>query len=431
MRAVLSLTLAIAAAAQPSPPAGQTPPAAQNPPAQSQAKPKTSMSELRARLHYVSQLIQAGRLGEAEAALDLVRADAGGDVLVDGMEGFLHYRRHQYDRAAEVLAKAAATPDSPPWWRVVLAMSHYAAGREDQARQVMDALWKADQKGAAEAVPSMVTAGLLDLRQTPTAAGALAVAFLYQTVGNRRGAFLALNDGAKAAPKDLRLQLARAPLLAELAEPQAGLKAIAEALEAVGERAPLYRAQAFLLGRDKKLDQAVVSFRKALTLDPGDLGMRLQLAAVHQSLGQTAEAITEYETVAAASDPTMSGAGYSALGALLIEVKRWKDAETALVKGMGVAPKRADLVNNLAWLYVVEGSEVRNPARALELALQAAALSESRNAAILDTLAEAYFANGNVAMAIETARKATALAPSNTTFRDHLARYEKATPPAK
>lgn len=425
MRAVVCLALAIAAAAQP-PPA--TP--AQNPPAQN-PKPKMSISDLRLRLHYISQLIQAGRLGEAEANLEQVRGDAGGEVLVDGMEGFLLYRRHQYDRAAEVLAKAAATPDSPPWWRVVLAMSHVAAGREGQARQVMDALWKADQKGAAEAIPSMVTAGLLDLRQTPSAAGALAVSFLYQAVGNRRGALLALNDGAKAAPKDLRLQLARAPLLAEVSDPASGLQAITEALEAVGEQALLYRAQAVLLGRDKKFDQAAESLRKAVTLDPKDVVTRTQLGAVYQNLGRTAEAIAEYEAVSASSDPVMSATGYSALGALLTEAKRWKEAEAALLKGQAIAPSRAELVNNLAWLYVVEGSEVRNPARGLELALQAVALSESRSAAILDTLAEAYFANGNVAMAIETARKATALAPANTTFRDHLARYEKAAPPPK
>jgi Flp pilus assembly protein TadD len=390
-----------------------------------------SMADLRLRLHYISQLIQGGRLGEAETNLRLVRADAGPEILIDGMEGFLLYRRHEFDRAADVLSKAVATPDPPAWWRVVLSMSHFAAGREDQARQVMDTLMKADQRGGIEGVQSMVNAGVLDLRQTPSAAGALAVSFLLQTLGNKRSALLALNDGAKAAPKDVRLQLARAPLLAEFADPQGGLKTIAEALEAVGDRAPLYRAQAILQGRDKKLEDAAVSLRKAVTLEPGDYGTRIQLGAVYQSLGRTVEAITEYEAVAATPDPVASSTGYSALGALLIESKRWKEAEAALQKGMAVNPTRADLVNNLAWLYVDEASEVRNPPRALELALKAVALSESRNAAILDTLAEAYFANGNVAMAIETGRKATALAPTNTSFRDHLARYEKAAPAPK
>ena len=388
------------------------------------------MADLRLRLHYISQLIQAGRLAEAETTLELTRADAGGDVLVDGMEGFLHYRRHQYDRAAEVLAKASATPGSPPWWRVVLAMSHFAAGREDQARQVTDALMKADQRGAVEAVQSMVNAGLLDVRQTPSAAGALALSFLYQTMGNRRGALLALNDGAKAAPKDLRLQLARAPLLAEVLDVQGGLKAIAEAIEAVGDRAPLYRAQAVLLGRAKKLEESAASLKQAVALD-GDLGTRLQLGAVYHQLGKIPEALAEYEAVAAAPDPMMSGAACAALGALLIDVKRWKEAEAVLQKGIAMAPTRAELVNNLAWLYVTEESDLRNPPRALELALKAVAMTEERNAAILDTLAEAYFATGNVPKAIETARKATALAPSITIFRDHLARYEKAAPPAK
>lgn len=423
MKAFVCLALAIAAAAQP-PPQTVQPPAAQ-------AKPKMSMSDLRARLHYISQLIQGGRLGEAETTLALVRADAGSEALVDGMEGFLLYRRHQYDGATEILTKAVAAPDSPAWWRVVLSMSHFAAGREEQARQVMDGLMKADQRAAVEAVPSMINAGILDLRQTPSAAGALALSFLFQMMGNRRGALLALNDGAKVAPKDVRLQLARAPLLAEVSEPEAGLKAIAEALEAIGERVPLYRAQAALLARNKKLEESAVSLSKAVALDAGDSATRLQLGAVYQGLGKNAEAIKEYETVAAVANPAMSGAAHAALGALLIELKRWKEAEVALERGMAIAPTRPELVNNLAWLYVVDGSDVRNPPRALELALKAVAMSESRNAAILDTLAEAYFATGDVAKAIETARKATALSPSNTSFRDHLARYEKAAPPAK
>jgi tetratricopeptide (TPR) repeat protein len=417
MRTAVAIALLFAPAAAAS---------AQDPPAASQTRPRLSMSDLRARLHFISQLIQTGRLNEAEASLQLVRADAPGEALLDGMEGFLLYRRHQYDRAAEILTRALATPNPPAWWRVVLSMSHFAAGREAQARQEIDVLWKGDPKGAAEAVPSMINAGLLDLRQSPSAAGALALSFLYQVMGNRRGALLALTDGARAAPKDVRLQVARAALLADLSEPPAGLKTIAEMLEAVGEQAALYRAQAVLYGRDKQFEPAAESWRKAVALDPNDLPMRLRLGAAYQQIGRTAEALAAFEKVAAAPDPAMSSAGYAALGAQLIEAKRWKEAEAALEKGLGIAPNRVEVINNLAWLYVTEGSEVRNPARALELALKAVALTEERNPAILDTLAEAYFANGDTAKAIETGRKATALAPANPSFRDHLARYEKA-----
>ncbi len=84
-----------------------------------------------------------------------------------------------------------------------------------------------------------------------------------------------------------------------------------------------------------------------------------------------------------------------------------------------VSPLNPIALNNLAWLLIKEReSDKAEKKRALTLAKMAVQLK--RDPVFLDTLAEAYFANGMVEMAIEAAREALALAPS--TGREY---YEK------
>jgi Zn-dependent protease with chaperone function len=72
-------------------------------------------------------------------------------------------------------------------------------------------------------------------------------------------------------------------------------------------------------------------------------------------------------------------------------------------------PDQAVALNNLAWhLVTLPRKELRNPPRALELAKRAASLQ--RSAFILDTLAEAYYANGQVSEAVKSIKEALALA---------------------
>jgi tetratricopeptide (TPR) repeat protein len=70
------------------------------------------------------------------------------------------------------------------------------------------------------------------------------------------------------------------------------------------------------------------------------------------------------------------------------------------------------VLNNLAWLLATcEDERLRDPPRALDLALRAAQLEES--AFVLDTLAECYFVNGKYALALAAEKRALALAKGN------------------
>jgi tetratricopeptide (TPR) repeat protein len=83
--------------------------------------------------------------------------------------------------------------------------------------------------------------------------------------------------------------------------------------------------------------------------------------------------------------------------------------------------------NDLAWLYATAKDEkFRDKEKALEHAKKAAELSKEGNAEILDTLAQAYFINGEIQEALEAAQKAVQLDSQNQGFKEHLADYQKA-----
>lgn len=79
---------------------------------------------------------------------------------------------------------------------------------------------------------------------------------------------------------------------------------------------------------------------------------------------------------------------------------------------LSIEPDNAVALNNLAWILATDTkATAQEKLQALELAKRAVA--QERNSTYLDTLAEAYFINGEKSMAIETEREALALAREN------------------
>jgi TPR repeat protein len=84
-------------------------------------------------------------------------------------------------------------------------------------------------------------------------------------------------------------------------------------------------------------------------------------------------------------------------------------------------------LNNSAWLYATsQDTTVRNPAKALEYASSAVKLSHETNPDILDTLAEAYYTQGDYDDAIKAEEKALTLKPHEPSFKERLAKYQQA-----
>jgi Zn-dependent protease with chaperone function len=116
---------------------------------------------------------------------------------------------------------------------------------------------------------------------------------------------------------------------------------------------------------------------------------------------------------------------YSAYGSLLLELGQFGKAEAALRKALESGPPDANTLNNLAWLYATSPPPYFNPKAALELALLAAA--RQPDPTILDTLAEAYYVNGQAEEALEAIRKALLKEPKNPDyFSNQKQKFEEA-----
>ncbi|MBN1104599.1 MAG: M48 family metalloprotease [Deltaproteobacteria bacterium] len=96
---------------------------------------------------------------------------------------------------------------------------------------------------------------------------------------------------------------------------------------------------------------------------------------------------------------------YQNLAMVYHRLGKLKEAMEAYEKILELDDSQAVALNNLAWLLVtVPDQDLRNPKRALNLAEKAVALK--RSPVFLDTLAEAYYANGLTREAVETIREA-------------------------
>lgn len=116
---------------------------------------------------------------------------------------------------------------------------------------------------------------------------------------------------------------------------------------------------------------------------------------------------------------------YHELANVYLQKEMFAEAITAYKHAIWLNPHTAQAMNNLAWLYATcEDKRFRDPEEALKLAQAAARLQTQ--AYILDTLAEAYYVNGNYQQALVVAKQALALAVEN---RDYylrqVQRFEK------
>ncbi|MFC1783510.1 sulfatase-like hydrolase/transferase [Planctomycetota bacterium] len=167
-------------------------------------------------------------------------------------------------------------------------------------------------------------------------------------------------------------------------------------------------------------DQAVTHLNQALRLNPdlvnarNDLMKISQLLLLDQSIAQDTEVLRRRP-----NDPVL----HSKLAYAFYQKGDYEQAISHFREVIRIQPEEPEAYNNLAGLLVTtKDQELRNPAEAVRLAERAAELSQSKSAAILQTLSLAYAATNNYAEAISTAQKALKIATSegNKAMAEHL-----------
>ena len=123
-----------------------------------------------------------------------------------------------------------------------------------------------------------------------------------------------------------------------------------------------------------------------------------------------------------------SDGGVSWASESFIQLKQYERAAWLLRHLHARNPKAPGVQNNLAWVLLTSDRvELRDPAKALALAKAAVARTQGRADYILDTLAYAYFVNGDVWQAVEYEKKAVALKGRQLEFcRQQLERFTSA-----
>ncbi len=174
---------------------------------------------------------------------------------------------------------------------------------------------------------------------------------------------------------------------------------------------------------DKKEYQiAIEHYSKAIEMSPFEATHYLNRGIARYKTGKCKEAIGDFSNALILDSRLVQSYGYRALchERLGEYLEALKDYTTALAMN----PNDAHIHNDLAWLYATAKDEkIQDKAKALEHAKKAAELSKGNNAEILDTLARAYFMNGQGKEAIETEEKALKLQPENKQFKENLRLY--------
>ena len=147
---------------------------------------------------------------------------------------------------------------------------------------------------------------------------------------------------------------------------------------------------ALALAHQRKFDEAIAHWEKSLEIQPDNNAARNYLGTAYASIGRDREAVAQWE------------------------------------KTLAYDPENGDAANNSAWLLATsQNAELRDPAKAVELAKRAANLPGGSNPIVYRTLAAALAENGQFDDAIRAAERAQELSQgnANSAVADEMTRW--------
>jgi rhomboid protease GluP len=210
------------------------------------------------------------------------------------------------------------------------------------------------------------------------------------------------------------------------------LRSIQQALRLAPRREEPHEEMGLYYLTEGKFDQAIQEFQEAVRLTEGDDRPRLELGLAYQLKGDPQKAQQIFEDVLGKAPQTAEGqrlfaSNQKLLADLYAQQKLYEAAIRKYQEALRLLPDMAEAHNNLAWLYATcEDPKYRDPKGAMDHAQLAVDLTQWKESTFIDTLAEAYFVNGNYRQAVAVQNKALALEPDDQELQQHMARYRKA-----
>ncbi len=201
-----------------------------------------------------------------------------------------------------------------------------------------------------------------------------------------------------------------------------------KAIEADDKYAIAYGQRGIILKLKGDYDGALADFSKATELFPNYVWAYSQMADIQARRNELEKALENINAALAAKGEFVAGLRLRAR--ILTSLGKCKDAYEDFLKVEELRPEDAWSLQDHAWfLLTCPDAGIQNTAKAMELAQKAYALSEGKDPMVLETLAEAYFRQGDPHKAVEHQKEAVALqkekCPDGSCLGDMKTRLEK------
>jgi tetratricopeptide (TPR) repeat protein len=199
------------------------------------------------------------------------------------------------------------------------------------------------------------------------------------------------------------------------------LQASADAAKAMPSNHDVQLTYALQLADAGKLDEALKLAQAQLTGTADDREVYFDLAEMDVRAKRWKDASHAFDQAAAlAIKPDDKVNLYYFRGDAALREKLYDEAELDFRKGLAIEPDNASIENDLGYMYADRGIKLDEAITMLKKAVA----TDPQNYAFLDSLAWAYYKQGQYAMAEDFERKASLRMSGDPTLLDHLGEIE-------
>lgn len=325
--------------------------------------------------------------------------------------------------------------------RVEAAKQHERDGRSDLALAQLDLALAADpDHGEALWLRSLyhLDAWRLDLATADLdrlVALAPDFAAAWAVRGDAHTRLMRLDDALADFDESLRLEpdeagalAGRGMVLRLLDRPDDAIADYSRLLEIDPERTSAYQMRGRAFADADRHDEALADFDRVLQRDPSLIAAYYDRARSWEAKGNAIKAMANYAAAIAASP---SARTYNERAKFHYFRKEYAEARADHESALRLTPEDAPTANHLAWiLATAPHDEVRDGAKAVELATRACEATEYQEAYCVDTLGTAYAEAGDFESAVRYGEKAVELVDEEARqeYRDRVELYRAGKP---
>lgn len=199
------------------------------------------------------------------------------------------------------------------------------------------------------------------------------------------------------------------------------LQVAADAAKAMPSNHDAQLTYARQLADSGKFDEGIKLAEAQLTGTPDDREVYFDLADMDVRTKRWKDASVAFDKAEAlATKPEDKVLLYYFRGDAALREKLYDEAELEFRKGLAIDPNNASIENDLGYMYSERGIKLDDAIAMIKKAVA----SDPQNYAYLDSLAWAYYKQGQYAMAEDYENKAALRMPSDPTVLDHLGEIE-------